>query len=243
MAERVVVTALTAADAAVPGEILTIMWRFDLAAGWHLYSNYRNDSGFPPAVKLDLPAGWLAGPLLWPVPERYLSAGEILDHVYHGQLLLLQELTVPSGAVIGQTVAIPARLDWLVCRDECVPGQAHLELKILVAERGQPSAEAQLFAAARAALPRPAPLAGCEIHWSDSSVEIVVPDAANLEFFPAVDCVRLSNIIADGSGSTDRLVLGLRSLTGGPGPLKGVLHQQVKDGSVRNWIIDAQPGG
>ena len=241
--DRVVVTALTSAAAVEPGESFTVMWRFDVADGWHLYSNSRNDSGFPPSVKLDLPTGWQAGPLLWPTPERHLSPGEILDHVYHGQLFLLQDLTLPARADIGQTVTVPARLDWLVCREECVPGKAQMDLKVTIAAKGRPSVDAPLVTTARAALPQLMPADGCDIRWGDSSVTLVVPEAEHLEFYPAGDCALLLDIIADGAVDADRLILRLRATDGHLGPLKGILNQKIHGGSVRNWLIDAQPGG
>lgn len=242
-ADRVSVTPLFSENAAVPGQRFLVLWRFDLADGWHLYWNGRNDSGFPPAVKLDLPPGWQAGPLLWPAPERYLTPGEILDHVYHGQLLLLQELMVPETAQMGRKVTIPARLDWLICREECVPGHAEVKLEIPVADQAHPSEEADLVAQAVDDLPLPAPAGGIELLWSESSVEMVVPGAAGLEFYPARDCGLLVDLIKDGVGENGRLVLRLRAKDGRIGPVKGILHQQLIDGSKRNWLLEAHPGG
>ena len=79
-----------------PGTV-TVAWTFDLAEGWHLYGSGLNDSGYPPSVALTLPDGWRAGPLRWPVPERYLMPGDILDHVYHHRLVLLQDLLPPTA--------------------------------------------------------------------------------------------------------------------------------------------------
>lgn len=240
---RVTVTPVTAATTAVPGETILLLWRFDLADNWHLYWNGRNDSGFPPAVKMDLPPGWQSGPLLWPAPERHLTAGEILDHVYHGQLRLLQELTVPADAKPGQVVTIPTRLDWLVCKDECVPGKAELELTLTIAAVAEPTAEAAEVAAALAALPGPAPADGLDLIWNASSVAMVVPGSAGLEFYPATDCGLLVDLISDGVGQDGRLLLRFRAKDDRIGPLKGILHQQLPDGSKRNWILDAHPGG
>ena len=240
---HVTVTPLFFENAAVPGQPALILWQFDVAGGWHLYWNGRNDSGYPPAVKLDLPPQWEAGPLLWPVPERHLTPGEILDHVYHGQLLLLQEVTVPVSAQVGQKVTIPAKLDWLVCRDECVPGSAKLELEFRIADRAQATGDADLITQVVDALPVPAPPSGFGLSWGESSVEIVVPDADSLEFYPAADCGLMVDLITDGVGSSGRLVLRLRAKDGQIGPVKGILHQQLPDGSQRNWLIDAHPGG
>jgi DsbC/DsbD-like thiol-disulfide interchange protein len=240
-AARVTVTCLTP-EAVMPGQTFPVVWRFELADSWHLYWNGRNDSGFPPSVKLDLPADWRAGPVEWPAPERHLSAGDILDHVYHGQLLLLQELTVPAEADPG-AVSIPVRVNWLVCRDECVPGQADLQLQVTVADEFRPGPQDELVTAAMRELPWTAPPEKVSFTWTDDSVTVAVPGAVALEFYPDHDCGLLTDLIADGVSRSDHLVLRLRPKDGQVGPLKGILRPQLTDGSYRHWIIDAHPGG
>lgn len=240
-ASRVTVTCLTP-EAVMPGQTFPVVWRFELAEGWHLYWNGRNDSGFPPSVKLDMPAGWEAGALEWPVPERHLSAGDILDHVYHGQLLLLQELTVSANAAAG-TVSIPAWVNWLVCRDECVPGLENLQLKVKVAGEHRPGPQDDLVTAALRELPWTAPTEQLSFSWADDSVTVTVPGAVSLEFYPDLDCGALVDLVADGVSRSDRLVLRLRPVDGQIGPLKGILRPQLSDGSYRHWTIDAHPGG
>ena len=238
-AERVSVAASLAGTAS--GEI-TILWKFTLADGWHLYSAQRNDSGFPPSIKLTLPDGWVAGSLQWPAPERHLLEGDILDHVYHGELLLLQDLTPPASARPGQVITIPARLDWLVCSDSCVPGHQELDLEVTVGEPARDEIAGVRMNKARAALPVPAPRSGISLIWHDSAVEIVVPDAVALAFYPDEDCALLTDVINDAAASADRLDLNFRAKDGRMGPLKGILHQELPGGRSRNWII-AQPFG
>lgn len=240
---RVTFRVLPATDAAVPGEAYTLVWRFDLADRWHLYSNSRNDSGFPPRVKLDLPPGWQAGPLQWPTPERYLAAGDLLDHVYHDQLLLLQEVAVPQDVTAGQKVKIPARIDWLVCRDECVPGKAELALEIPVAAEAGPGPGAADAGLARTRLPVPAPPDGVQAAWTAEQVTLTVAGAERLEFYPDQDCVPLRDLVTDGAGAGETLTLHLRPDPEAAADLAGILHQRFPDGSTRNWTIEISPGG
>jgi thiol:disulfide interchange protein DsbD len=239
-AENVSVTATHVA--ASTGNV-TILWDFQLADGWHLYAPLRNDSGFPPTIKLTLPDGWIAGPLQWPVPERHLAAGEILDHVYHDELLLLQDLTLPASAEPGRVFGIEARLDWLVCKDLCIPGHDALDLEVTVADTATAKIDRDRVARARTALPVPAPPAGLGLTWHESRVEITVPDAVGLEFYPADDCALLTDVVNDAVSETDRLELNVRARDGRIGPLKGILHQKLAGGRSRNWIIDQPFGG
>lgn len=219
---------------------VAVLWRFEPTAGWHLYADLLNDTGFPPSLTWELPEGWKTGPLQWPVPERSVTVGEILDHVYEGEFIVIQGLTVPRDELAGGTVTIAARWDWLACRDLCVPGKTEAQV---VFTTGEPSAaQTAALAAARAALPAPAP-AGLQIAWSEAEVTFTVSGAVRLEFYPAADCVRLVDLIADGAAEGDRLRLRLRPDPEKPGPVRGILHVKLSDGSVRNWTVDIPYGG
>ena len=210
------VVPVQATAVAESGGRYTVLWRLEPTSGWHLYADLRNDAGYPPSVKLQLPAGWSAGPLQWPVPERSVAAGEILDHVYSGSVTLLQEVAVPAGALDGAPVAVGATWDWLACREMCVPGRTPVEV---VFSAGSPTPQAvQAVARARADLPTAAPATGWHAVWSDAAVQLIVPGAARLEFYPATGCARLVDAIADGAVEGDRLTLRLRPGPDGFGP-------------------------
>ena len=51
-----------------------------------------------------------------------------MDYGYEGKLWLLQNLTVPADAKLGDTVTLKAAVDWLVCKDICVPEDTTLTL-------------------------------------------------------------------------------------------------------------------
>ena len=54
---------------------------------WHVYWKNPGDSGLPTTVDWDLPPGFTAGPLQWPVPERFESDG-LVTYGYSGKVLL-----------------------------------------------------------------------------------------------------------------------------------------------------------
>lgn len=234
---RATLTWVSSYEVVVPGQSFLVMWQLEPAENWHLYWDGLNDSGYPPSVKLKLPPGWQVGPLMWPAPERHLAEGDILDHVYHGPLALLQEISVSADAQIGSTITIPVRIDWLACRDECVPGKAELNLDFLVGEQARPSPDSGLISSALALLPQPAPLERVAVTWPENSVVLAVKGAQALEFYPVADSREPTHLIDDGSVEGNVLQLRLR-----PGqekrPLKGILHLKMTDGSLRNWTIN-----
>jgi thiol:disulfide interchange protein DsbD len=100
---------------------------FKLEPGWHVYWKNAGDSGEPPQVKWTLPDGITAGPMEFPAPKR-LPLGPLMDFGYEDEVLFPIEIHVAKGAKLGPTI-LRASVNWLVCREVCIPGKAELELE------------------------------------------------------------------------------------------------------------------
>ena len=141
--------------ALVPGSTSTIALRLKLEREWHVYWRNPGDSGLPTTVAWTLPSGFEAGPLQWPAPHA-LPAGPLVNYGYEGEVLHLVDLTVPASLEPGTTAKIGARVDWLVCKETCIPEGVDLALALPVAPAAGPHPTwAAPIAAARAALPQP----------------------------------------------------------------------------------------
>lgn len=241
-AEPLVVMAASAEPAPVaPGSTLTLLWTFRPAPGWHLYGNVRNDSGFAPRQRLELPTGWEAGPLQWPAPTRHVSAGDILDHVYEGELVLLQDIRVPSDTAPGR-LALRAHWEWLACRDVCVPGRDSLSVAVTVAPEGTSAGSpTDRLAAARSRLPQPLPAGLVRVDMDGEEARITRTDggAGNLVFVPALDSGELANVLRDGVGTA--LSLRLLPADGRVGPLRGLLLVEGADPGAYALDVPAVP--
>ena len=235
-AAPLVVLAATAEPGTVaPGATLTILWTFRTAAGWHLYGNVRNDSGFAPRQRLSLPPGWTAGPLLWPAPARHVSAGDILDHVHEGELVLLQDVQVPADALPGRAM-VAAGWEWLACRDSCVPGRDSLAVAVTVAATGPAAEPSERLAALRARLPQPLPAGLVTVDLAGDTARIARADggAGGLAFVPALDCGELADVLREGVGAA--LSLRLVPADGRVGPLRGLLV--VEGAGAGAYVLD-----
>jgi thiol:disulfide interchange protein DsbD len=106
---------------------------FKLEPGWHIYWKNAGDSGEPPHIQWTLPAGITAGPMQFPAPKR-LPLGPLMDFGYEGEVLFPLKLHVAESfkAAPGKfetPVTLHAKVDWLVCREVCIPGKAELEVQ------------------------------------------------------------------------------------------------------------------
>ena len=57
-------------DAVVSGKPFTIGLLLRIAPGWHMYWKFPGDAGLPTEIKWNLPVGWKAGEIQWPIPLK-----------------------------------------------------------------------------------------------------------------------------------------------------------------------------
>jgi thiol:disulfide interchange protein DsbD len=141
-----------------PGRECYLGLHFQLEKGWHIYWINPGDSGQPPRVTWQLPAGLTAGAMEWPQPGR-LGTSSVVDFGYHDEVTLLVPIRASASLAAQPPAQLAAQVKVLVCREICIPGKAQLSLTLPV--KSQPPAPDSrtkaLFAATRKSLPRPAP--------------------------------------------------------------------------------------
>jgi DsbC/DsbD-like thiol-disulfide interchange protein len=146
------------------GHTLDLGLRFQLEKGWHIYWINPGDSGEPPHVEWQLPAGLTAGSMEWPTPRR-LETSSIVDYGYEDAVLLIVPMHAEARLAAQQAARLGAEVRLLVCSHEmCIPGKAELSLTLPIKSqppppeaRNQDAQTIELFTAARRSLPRPAP--------------------------------------------------------------------------------------
>jgi len=116
--------------AIVPGGTLQVGLVLTLEANWHVYWKNAGDSGEPPHIAWTLPKGITAGPMLFPIPNR-LPLGPLMDFGYEDAAAFPVQISAAKELAPGP-VHLDAKVDWLVCREVCIPGKAHLGLDLQV---------------------------------------------------------------------------------------------------------------
>ncbi len=180
---------------AQPGDRITAAIHLKSIDGWHTYwRNPGDDGGGGPigqATRIDwtLPQGVTAGPIQWPTPEKYVEK-EFHTHILNEGTLLVP-LTLAPNLSFG-TFNISAKLRWLECKEECVPGSATVNASLSVGPEAKPSPANPAIQAAAALLPSSQPTTARGF-WETSSeserrsliIEWEHPVAQNgFDFFP-----------------------------------------------------------
>jgi DsbC/DsbD-like thiol-disulfide interchange protein/cytochrome c biogenesis protein CcdA len=171
-----------------PGNTELVGLHFTLDKGWHVYWINAGDSGEPPSIKWNLPAGITAGAMQFPAPRR-LPLGPLMDFGYEDEVLFPITLSGGSTLKAPSTVEIPAHVDWLVCREVCIPGKADLVLPLQVTtQKSAPDPGRQaLFDRFRNLLPQPLPSSSKAVFATDPNgfaLALTGHPETGAEFFP-----------------------------------------------------------
>ena len=127
------------APAVAPGGSDYVGLVITLDEKWHVYWLNAGDSGNPPTITWTLPKGVTAGPMQFPAPTR-LPLGPLMDFGYEDEVAFPVKITVAPEVSTGP-INLDAKITWLVCREVCIPGKAHLGITLNV-QPGAPAAPA-----------------------------------------------------------------------------------------------------
>lgn len=227
------------------GKPFTAGVRFELDADWDTYWQYPGDPGQPTRITWELPPGFTAGPLQWPLPESHISFGEFLNYVYFHEVLLFAQITPPAQLPAGPVI-IKAKVECQMCDPHtCVPRNADLALSMNPGA-AQP-ANAELFAKWRAQVPKTS-TPPFSVKWDRSkATEFALrveglPKEFKAEFFPLPP----EGVIPGSPTASDVGDDGSRTITfpiktgGKPGlPWRGVIATAKDDAPREGWVIDS----
>jgi thiol:disulfide interchange protein len=98
-----------------------------LEDGWHIYGENPGDAGLPSTIEWTLPDGFTAGNIEYPRTQTF-KEGELTTYGYDEEVVLPVTLQVPYG--LAETTTIQAKVEYLACKDICIPQTAELSLTL-----------------------------------------------------------------------------------------------------------------
>jgi thiol:disulfide interchange protein/DsbC/DsbD-like thiol-disulfide interchange protein len=228
----------------VPGRTVTLALMMRPSRGWHGYWKNPGDSGIETKIAWDLPAGFTAGPIQYPVPGRLIVSG-LMNYVYERDYAQLVEMRVPADLAPGTRLPIRARVDYLACTDEiCVPETANVAVDLEAGSKPGAQADNARFDRFRQALPKPL---GSEARFerAGNRFRLAIPFPAGLElrepyFYPLTDGALTYAAAQTFSRSGDTLIVETDAPSSGRGlgSVEGVL--KLSDGN--GLSLKAVPG-
>ncbi|WP_213807042.1 thioredoxin family protein [Granulicella sp. dw_53] len=185
-AQHLTAELVTLSPSIAPGGTLQAGLVITLEEHWHVYWINAGDSGEPPKITWTLPAGITAGPMQFPIPSR-LPLGPLMDFGYEDTVAFPVQLSAAKSVKPGP-IHLDAIVNWLVCREVCIPGKAHLGLNLQATPTATPPQTVGALGTALTLLPKPLPpsmkytVAGGK---TDFVVTLITGDTeSDAEFYP-----------------------------------------------------------
>jgi thiol:disulfide interchange protein DsbD len=140
-----------------PEQSFWVAVHFNIIEGWHTYWRNSGDSGNPPQIQWRLPPGFSASEIHWPYPSR-LPVGPLMNYGYSDEAWLPVRITAPD-VITAEHVTLSADVEWLVCKEECIPeaGRVSLNLPVASPGMGRPSDWSTSFQSLQQRMPQRAP--------------------------------------------------------------------------------------
>lgn len=154
-AQHLTAELVSLAPSIAPGGTLQVGLVLTLEEKWHVYWINAGDSGEPPKIVWTLPPGITAGSMQFPIPSR-LPLGPLMDFGYEDEVAFPVQITAAKNLKPGP-IHLDAKVSWLVCREVCIPGKAHLGLNLNVDPAATPAQPVGAIGEALGQLPKPLP--------------------------------------------------------------------------------------
>lgn len=116
-----------------PQDELIVGVYFSLDPHWHVYWQNPGDSGAAPKFIFDENLVQVQK-VTWPIPKR-IPVGDLTNYGYETSVLFPIKIKLKNSANQTQPIQVAVKLEWLVCKVECIPGFGELTIDIPRAER------------------------------------------------------------------------------------------------------------
>ncbi len=156
---------------AVAGTTLTVGVEYKISRDWHIYWSNPGDTGMPTQVSFSIngsPAPKVRAQ--YPIPDSFLSPGDLLSFGYSDRVILLADIPVPADAEGDYVVSAQTR--YLMCADRCIPGSAKVSLTLPVGIKPKESPQLSLIAEVRKTLPAASLPPGVEVKLGASGTSL-----------------------------------------------------------------------
>jgi len=102
-----------------PGTPFQLAVRMGIPRGWHTFFANPGMGGSPIKIRWELPAGFKAGPILWPIP-KYVP-GKRSGYIYDTDIWLSTDITPPASFPVGEKkFSFTANVTWQLSRERSV---------------------------------------------------------------------------------------------------------------------------
>lgn len=194
-----------------PGETFEVGLRLTPPDKAHTYWHHPGVVGLATSIQWDLPPGFRAGGIQWPMPE-VVKMAHYTAQGYEGETLLMVAITPPES-LADEAVQLTARASWMCCGEQCSPASnVPFSITLPVADESVPDEKSgRLFEKYHEQVPQPMPLWAIELTRERKTITLTLRSRDSEKTRPVSDLGHLRFFTSDGqvdSNEPQHVVIG-----------------------------------
>lgn len=112
-----------------PRKNLDVIIKFTIADGWHIFSDNPGEIGLPTTVSWKKPANYKLKKRRWSLGEDFIT-DDIVQNGFKNTAYYMAKFRPDRKLTSADTAAFEAEINWLACKEECIPGKAVLPFEL-----------------------------------------------------------------------------------------------------------------
>ncbi len=118
-----------------PGSQLLLVFTFIISKDWHIYWQNPGDSGLPTKIEIENSNNFEIDDIFWPAPVVF-KWDEFTNYGYKDSVKLILPISIPKNTPEGR-YELNSKVSWLVCKEECLPGNQNFKISFEVADKSE----------------------------------------------------------------------------------------------------------
>jgi hypothetical protein len=194
-----------------PGRPFFVALSFAIAAGYRLSWKYAADVGGELRAEFSAPPGFDVGPVLYPVPERFVLDHGLETFGYRDRAAVFVRIQPPAHLSKSEPQRIDVRAAWMACKRQCIAEKTQAFVELMADWSAKSAGVESELAPLLETVPTDfATAAGAETAWlpdtRDPTLRFTAPGVRFIDFFPVADATRK---VVDIRFADDRAVVDL----------------------------------
>lgn len=175
-------------DSLTPQAVNEMAVVIDQKDGWHTYWRMPGDAGLRSRFYFNVPKNYDVEVPRFPLAER-IPAGGLVSFGYSGETVFPFNLDVPRFVRFGDRVTVSVRVEYLACRDICVPGEATASIRLPLRVAAKEGRDAAKIEEAKRLIPEVVEKTSMTAAYEEDRIRISVPQKSgiisrSLDFHP-----------------------------------------------------------
>lgn len=161
-------------DSLTPQAVNEMAVVIDQKNGWHTYWRMPGDAGLKTKFYFNVPKNYDVEVPKFPLSER-IATGGLVSFGYSGETVFPFNLDVPRFVRFGDKVTISVRVEYLACRDICVPGEATASIRLPLKVAAKEGKDALKIEQAKRLIPEVVEKTGITAVYEQDRIKVSVP--------------------------------------------------------------------